>query len=816
MDKNQTQTTGSDFANKFFTPEEGRHWNNLLFRLRSFEEAVCKNFRKIESKITEGQNLPSNSSSSEIDKINALIDGKFEKLENQFKNLKQIVKEEISNLGVDNDLNKTKMKEIENKMDDRELKDELVFLRSKNMEIEKEQILQIQRLNILEEGMENVENNLTKNEQKIAEIIAKNARKLIDKIESLEAKVEVLENGSRGSGFSWNGHGSEESVDLNLKTKPPEKASEAAEKPITGENVEIMIGDPFLNGLMTPVGVYDGNPTSSFSKFFQRFMDALNLIITPLNEAQKLSRLKVCLGGRARAELDAKFPQPATLQEAIDFLQEKFVNGHSRTVARQALSIIKQAPGERVFEFAQRLNDAVRAVMIGYEENTIQQRLLDEFLDRLMPDLQFEVKAARPDDYSKAFEVAEHFELLLNEKRQKHQYVDLAEKVEALAINRSREIRRLCYYCHKPGHVIADCRNRSRKNYKSRQYNNYERRNYQNNYWENRQNYRNEYNRDNSRYNDRNRENSRESSPNNYSRSPTRRVRFSESRVASPLRISSPYLLTIFALIAIISPTLASYGAQIEMNCPAYSPFTFKEKTINNNWEITELPKESILSTNYMRLLTLNQILIFLALLGVSTVLFLLMFFIKPILFKIIKNLRKNKKSEPEKEINVAEIAPGYDNTCDEWFRIKTKINGKEIICLLDSGAHVSLTGRETAEKLKIKEIFPADLSAIVGIGNKIVPTLGQGEIIFQIAGCEILTQIVILENEISKTGKYDVIIGRETLKSLPLFLDLQTGKLIAKSLIKNCQIKEMEKIQLKLIENNKLKIFAILKIFPK
>ncbi|CAK5021481.1 unnamed protein product [Meloidogyne enterolobii] len=288
--------------------------------------------------------------------------------------------------------------------------------------------------------MEKVEDNLTKSEQKIAEIIAKNARKLIDKIESLEAKVEVLENGSRGSGFSWNGHGSNESVDLNLKTKPPEKEPEDVKKPITGENVEIMIGDPFLNGLMTPVGVYDGNPTSSFSKFFQRFMDALNLIITPLNEAQKLSRLKVCLGGRARAELDAKVPQPATLQEAIDFLQEKFVNGHSRTVARQALSIIKQAPGERVFEFAQRLNDAVRAVMIGYEENTIQQRLLDEFLDRLLPDLQFEVKAARPEDYTKAFEVAEHFELLLGEKRQKYQnnhYVDLAEKMEALAINRS-------------------------------------------------------------------------------------------------------------------------------------------------------------------------------------------------------------------------------------------------------------------------------------------------------------------------------------------------------------------------------------------
>ena len=223
---------------------------------------------------------------------------------------------------------------------------------------------------------------------------------------------------------------------------------------------------------------------------------------------------------------------------------------------------------------------------------------------------------------------------------------------------------------------------------------------------------------------------------------------------------------------------------------------------------MTRLPKESILTASYASLLTINQILIFLALLGVSTVLFLLMFFIKPILFKIIKNLRnnKNKRHEIENEIKVAEIAAGYDNVCDEWFTIKTKINGKEIFCLLDSGAHVSLTGRETAEKLEIKEIFSADLSAIVGIGNKIVPTLGQGEIIFQIAGCEILTNLVILENEISKTGKYDVIIGRETLKSLPLFLDLQTGKLIAKSLIKNCRTNEAEKIKLKLVENVKLK----------
>uniref|UniRef100_A0A1I8AZJ1 CCHC-type domain-containing protein n=1 Tax=Meloidogyne hapla TaxID=6305 RepID=A0A1I8AZJ1_MELHA len=698
MDKQQN-ITGSDFSPKFFTPEEGRHWNNLLFRLRCFEEAVCKNIRKIENKITEGQNLPSNSSSSEIDEINALIDGKFEKLENQFKNLKQIVKEEIANLGVDNDLNKAKMKEIENQIENNEVKNEVIFLRSKNMEIEKEQILQIQRLNILEEGMEKVEENLNKNEQKFAQIINKNARAIIDKIESLEAKIEILENGSRTSGFSWNGHGSSATTDQNKNPpKPPD--IENAEKAVLEENGEIMTGDPFLNGLLTPVGVYDGNPTVSFSRWAQHFMDALNLIITPLNEAQKLSRLKICLGGRARAELDARVPQATTLQEALNFLQEKFVNGHSRTLARQALSKVKQAPGERVFAFAQRLNDAVRAVMMGYEENTIQQRLLDEFLDRLLPDLQFEVKSSRPEDYTKAFETAEHFELLLGEKRQNYQnnqYVDLAEKVEALAIHRSRETRRLCYYCHKPGHVIADCRNRARNNYKARQYNNYyERSNSQNNYWENSNNYRGE-NRKNRRYNDKNRGNYREYSPNRDSRSPTR-VKFSESRVASPVnfgpRISSPYFLAIFALIALICPTLASNESQKPITCSANLPsslFKLHEKSIYSHYKLNEILTENAEHSNIP---FFNQIWVLTAIFCIIA-LFVFKWFLMPTLikyFKFLLNLsfclirlikrlinkrREKRKIEmrhkikqfehgPDTEIKVAEIAAGYENKCDD------------------------------------------------------------------------------------------------------------------------------------------------------
>ena len=351
---NKNELTGSDFASKYFTPEEKRHWLNLLFRLRSFEEAICKTIRRIETKIADGQSSKIISSSSSSPPKNFIFEEKFEALEEQLKNIEKFVKDGILDLGVENDLNKLKLNELEDKLRENENNcKEILLLQNKCMELEKDQILHAQRLNIIEEGLDNSDETDFELGVKI--------RALADKMESLEFKFEVLENGSRGSGFSWNRHGN--SVEAT-ENRPPETENftntpEENEKIAWDEDCEIMVGDPFLNGLGTPVGVYDGNSTVSFSRWSQRFIDALTLIITPLTEAQKINRLKVCLGGRARAELDSLAQQPATLQEAINFLQERFVNGHSRTLAHQALSIVKQTPGEKVFAFAQRLNDEI-------------------------------------------------------------------------------------------------------------------------------------------------------------------------------------------------------------------------------------------------------------------------------------------------------------------------------------------------------------------------------------------------------------------------------------------------------------------------
>nr|CAD2188600.1 unnamed protein product [Meloidogyne enterolobii] len=177
-------------------------------------------------------------------------------------------------------------------------------------------------------------------------------------------------------------------------------------------NREAYVTDPFIGNGVFVVGTFDGNPTVSFTKWIEKFKDVLSLMIEP-TEAQKLLRLRFCLAGQARMAFDELNPQPNTLAEAITALRRKFENGNSKVIARQKLSNCRQAPGESVFEFANRLSDTVRTALSGEEEETIKKRLLDEFLDRLMPDLQFEVKAQRPLEYDNAYEIALNYELLL-------------------------------------------------------------------------------------------------------------------------------------------------------------------------------------------------------------------------------------------------------------------------------------------------------------------------------------------------------------------------------------------------------------------
>ena len=77
--------------------------------------------------------------------------------------------------------------------------------------------------------------------------------------------------------------------------------------------------------------------------------------------------------------------------------------------------------------------------LAGENEETIKKRLLEEFLERILPDIQYEVKARSPSDYSKAYELAQHFELLQAARKSNHGDVGvmLAEKLGATTVSKA-------------------------------------------------------------------------------------------------------------------------------------------------------------------------------------------------------------------------------------------------------------------------------------------------------------------------------------------------------------------------------------------
>ncbi|CAK5074178.1 unnamed protein product [Meloidogyne enterolobii] len=140
---------------------------------------------------------------------------------------------------------------------------------------------------------------------------------------------------------------------------------------------------------------------------------------------------------------------------------------------------------------------------------------------------------------------------------------------------------------------------------------------------------------------------------------------------------------------------------------------------------------------------------------------------------KIVRgDLNKNRQ-------NNIRICVAENTQCDKNSRILTKINGITTICLLDTGAHTSIISNSNAKKIGLKDMSAANFPAVYGIGNKLVPTLGQATVELEIAECKIQTNFVIIKDTERKNQTYSAIIGRETLSCLPLMLNFTNWELI-------------------------------------
>jgi len=230
-------------------------------------------------------------------------------------------------------------------------------------------------------------------------------------------------------------------------------------------------------------------------------------------------------------------------------------------------------------------------------------------LDRLLPDLQFEVKAQRPLIFDNAYEIAQNYELLLKARKDSYNNIsvaNLAEKVEALTIlsniQNSKRKKIICFNCKKAGHIARHCfflkTNQNQRNYKPQQFGRYDNRSWQNsqnysrnytNFNENRP-YRDENYQRNNRSNNRirnyknydsssslssrsssiERENKlpEQRSNNYYNRSPNRGERFERNRSPRIGRVS-PFMLVVLALFCLIGSTFSA-----PMSCFNDAPIT--------------------------------------------------------------------------------------------------------------------------------------------------------------------------------------------------------------------------------------------------
>ena len=89
--------------------------------------------------------------------------------------------------------------------------------------------------------------------------------------------------------------------------------------------------------------------------------------------------------------------------------------------------------------WAEKFKDVLSLYTTRLSEEIIKKRLLEEFLDRILPEIQYEVKARSPSEYSKAYELAQHFELLQAARKSNHGDVGvmLAEKLGATTVSKA-------------------------------------------------------------------------------------------------------------------------------------------------------------------------------------------------------------------------------------------------------------------------------------------------------------------------------------------------------------------------------------------
>uniref|UniRef100_A0A914Q0Q7 Retrotransposon gag domain-containing protein n=1 Tax=Panagrolaimus davidi TaxID=227884 RepID=A0A914Q0Q7_9BILA len=158
---------------------------------------------------------------------------------------------------------------------------------------------------------------------------------------------------------------------------------------------------------------YGVGSDKSFAEWAERFKDicAASDITT---EERKIALLKIKLIGWARQRFDElEANEKDTLAHAITTLTPKFDTDDDQHAALAKLrSFPPMQEGQGVMTYAEKLENLIIRALKGKAADVINQRLLEEFLDRMPYNLAFYVREKSPADFEAALKHARKFEAI--------------------------------------------------------------------------------------------------------------------------------------------------------------------------------------------------------------------------------------------------------------------------------------------------------------------------------------------------------------------------------------------------------------------
>ncbi|VDO98699.1 unnamed protein product [Heligmosomoides polygyrus] len=152
------------------------------------------------------------------------------------------------------------------------------------------------------------------------------------------------------------------------------------------------------------------------SAWLRRFDDIARTRVVPLNSEQKTNLLIAYLEGVAREKIEElSEADRRSFDAVVNHLRSFFEGPHHRYMARQMLSSCRQEATEPSVIFANRLLGLVRAATAGQDPAVQKERVLEEFVAHLRPDIRSFVKLDNPASFEQAVNRAQTVEQLLAE-----------------------------------------------------------------------------------------------------------------------------------------------------------------------------------------------------------------------------------------------------------------------------------------------------------------------------------------------------------------------------------------------------------------